>query len=135
MIALDTNVLVRFLVRDDPKQGEVVRKRLQQAEGQKERLMIPIPVVLELIWVLESAYEKTRSEILDAIRDMRLMQIFEFETPAAIEGLLKDGPGHKADLSDILIARCAQISGADSGLTFDKKAARLPFFNLLKTEQ
>ncbi len=70
MIAVDTNVIVRFLVRDDEKQAQTVRRRLKQAENNRERLLIPLLVVLETIWVLESAYGKTRHEIVSSIRDM-----------------------------------------------------------------
>ncbi len=132
MTALDTNVIVRFLVRDDEKQAEAARKRLKQAETRRERLKIPLLVVLETIWVLESAYDKTRAEILDSIRDMRQMPVFDFEADSAIEGLLKDGPKYRADLADIMIAHAAEAIGCDAGITFDKGAAKLPFFGLLK---
>jgi predicted nucleic-acid-binding protein len=132
MLAVDTNVIVRFLVRDDERQAEAVRRRLKLAEDRRERLKIPLLVVLETILVLESAYEKTRSEILDAIRDMRQMPVFEFEADRVIEGLLKDAPRCKADLADILIAHSAENSGCDAGITFDKGASKLAFFNLLK---
>lgn len=131
MTAVDTNIIVRFLVRDDQKQAEATRKRLKQAETRRERLKIPLLVVLETIWVLESAYDKTRSEILDALRDMRQMPVFDFEADSIIEGLLNDGPKHKADLADILIAHAAKAAGCEAGITFDKTAAKLPFFSML----
>jgi predicted nucleic-acid-binding protein len=132
LIAVDTNVVVRFLVRDDEKQAAAALKRFKQAERERERLFVPLLVVLETIWVLESAYDKSRSEILDSIRDMRHMPILKFEADRVIEGLLSDGRNEKADLADILIAHSAQASGSDAGITFDKGAAKLPFFKLLK---
>ena len=132
MIALDTNVVVRFLVRDDELQAEQARTRLKQAEEKRERLLIPLLVVLETIWVLESAYDKTRAEILDAIRAMRQMSVLEFEASEVVERLLADGSEYGADLADILIAHSARAAGCESGITFDRKAAKLPFFTLLK---
>ena len=132
MIAVDTNVIVRFLTRDDKKQAEAARRRLKLAEKNRERLLIPLLVVLETIWVLESAYDKTRSEILDSFRDMRQMPVFEFEADEVVERLLRDGGKHKADLADILIACSAEAFGCEKGITFDKVAAKLPFFDLLK---
>lgn len=132
MIAVDTNVIVRFLVRDDERQAEAVRRRLKLSEERRERFKIPLLVVLETIWVLESAYGKTRSDILDSIRDMRQMPVFEFEADRVIEGFLNDALRCKADLADILIAHSARNCGCDAGMTFDKEAAKLPFFNLLK---
>lgn len=131
MIAVDTNVIVRFLVRDDEEQAETVRRRLKLAEEKRERLMIPLLVVLETIWVLESAYNKTRAEILDALQAMRQMAVFEFEADHVIDGLLHDGPENKAGLADILIAQAAKAAGCQHVLTFDKAAAKLPFFRLL----
>ena len=132
MIAVDTNVIVRFLVRDDDKQADDARRRLKLAEDRRERLRIPLLVVLETILVLESAYDKSRAEVLDSIRDMRQMPVFEFEGDRVVEGLLNDGPKYKADLADILITHSAETSGCDAGITFDKGAAKLPFFDLLK---
>lgn len=132
MIAIDTNVVVRFLVRDDEKQAEWVRRRLKQAEERQERLLIPLLVLLETVWVLESAYDKTRFEILDAIRDLRQMSILEFESDEVVERLLAEGAESNADLSDILIAQSAQAFGCESAVTFDKAAAKFPFFRLLK---
>jgi predicted nucleic-acid-binding protein len=132
MIAVDTNVLVRFLVRDDEQQAEAARKRFKEAEARRERLKIPLLVVLELIWVLESAYDKTRAEILDALGLLRQMPLFAFQCDPVIERLLADGAKYKADLSDILIAHSAESPDCEAGITFDKQAAKLPFFSLLK---
>ena len=133
MIAADTNVIIRFLVRDDEKQAKLVYRRLKQAESNRTQVFISLAVVLETIWVLESAYNKSRSEILDAISDMRQMPVFSFEKDEVIERLVNDGQRfNKADLSDILIAHTAQSCGCSKGDTFDKGAATLPFFYLLK---
>lgn len=132
MIAVDTNVIVRFLVRDDEKQAAAARRRLKQAEKNRERLFVPLLVVLETIWVLESAYDKTRSEILDALRDMRQMPVLEFQADGVIESLLTGGETSRADLADILIAHSARAAGCESGITFDKGAATLRFFTLMK---
>ncbi len=132
MIALDTNVIVRFLVRDDLKQADAVYRRFKQAETVRERLFVPLAVILETIWVLESAYDKSRDEVLDSLQDMRQMPVFQFEHEDVIERLLADGRNCKADLADILIAHSARAGGCDAGITFDKNAAKLPFFRLLK---
>ncbi len=132
MIAVDTNVIVRFLVCDDERQAAAARKRLKEAEARRERLKIPLLVVLETIWVLESAYDKTRAEILAALAEMRQMPVFDFEADNVIDGLLTDGPKSKADLADIMIAHAAQASGCEACITFDKTAAKLAFFSLLK---
>ena len=85
MIALDTNVIVRFLVRDDETQAQAVYGRLKQAEADREAVFVPLLVLLEVIWVLGSAYGKTRSEILSSIEDMKRMPIFAFESDEVIQ--------------------------------------------------
>ena len=132
MIAVDTNVVVRFLVRDDEKQSRAAYRRLKRAERDRERLFVPLLVILETIWVLESAYGKSRNEVLEAIEDMRRMAVFEFEKDKVVETLLSSGRKYRADLADLLIAHSAKSCGCEAGITFDKAAAKLPFFSLLK---
>ena len=131
MIAVDTNVIVRFLVRDDAKQAQRVYTRLKRAEANGERFLVPLAVLLETIWVLDSAYGKSRKDILDAVQDMRQMPVFEFERDEVVERVVADGRKTRADLADLLIAHSAQSSGCESGITLDKRAARLPFSRLL----
>ena len=132
MVALDTNVIVRFLVRDDEQQAQAVYRRFKQAEAERAVLFVPLMVVLELIWVLESAYDKSRREIIAAIQDLRRMPVLGFENDDALQHVLLQAEKSKVDLSDLLIAQVAQSSGCEKGLTFDKAAAKLPFFTLLK---
>jgi len=129
--AVDTNILVRFLMRDDEKQAETVLRRFQSAESRRERLRVSLLVVLELIWVLESVYEVSRFEILRALQDMRHMAVMVFEADTAVDKLLQDGLETKVDLSDILIARASEALGCETVLTFDKKAAKSGLFQLL----
>ena len=89
-------------------------------------------MVFETIWVLESACGKSCDEVLDAIDEMRRMPVFAFEKDEAVERLVSNGRRCKADLADILIAHSAETDGCEGVLTFDKRAARLPFFKLLK---
>ncbi|MCK5806164.1 MAG: type II toxin-antitoxin system VapC family toxin [Lentisphaeria bacterium] len=132
MIAIDTNIIVRFLVRDDETQAEAVYRRLKRAEADRESFFVPLVVLLETIWVLTSAYGKSRNEVLDCIEDMRRMPVFEFEKDGVVAKLLIDGRNSRADLPDILIARSAEANGGETGITFDKGAAKLPFFELLR---
>jgi len=131
MIALDTNVIVRFLVRDDEKQAQTVYARFQRAEAARERFFVPLLVVLETLWVLESAYDLSRGQILASFDDLRRMPILEFEEDQVVQCFLSSARQSTADLPDLLIACSAQASGCDSGITFDKKASKIAFFKLL----
>jgi predicted nucleic-acid-binding protein len=132
MKALDTNVLVRFLVRDDEQQSEAVYRKFKQTEANKEVLFIPVLVVLETVWVLESVYEVTRQEILDSIDSLLLMPILEFEVQSAIRSFVASARENKTDLSDLLIAHSARFAGCECVITFDKRASNLELFELLE---
>ena len=132
MIALDTNILVRFLVHDDDPQARLVHSRLKKAERTKEQLLIPLAVVLEIIWVLENAYDFHRQEILNSLEALTQMPIFLFEADDVLEQLIGRGNQTNLDLPDLLIALSSNQQGADFTLTFDKKASKHPLFQLLK---
>jgi len=131
MTALDTNIIIRFLVRDDQKQAGVVLNRLQQAERDKELFVIPILVFLESIWVLESSYDMSRQGILDSFACLRQMPIMEFENDIVVERFLVEGKKSNTALSDLLIGISARLFGCDSVLTFDKKATKSAFFEFI----
>jgi predicted nucleic-acid-binding protein len=132
MRALDTNVLVRFLVRDDKRQAETVYKIFKQAESDKEVLFVPLIIVLEIVWVLESVYNIPRQAILDSINELILMPILEFEAQSAILNFISSSRETKMDLSDLLIAHSARFSGCQCVLTFDKRASSFGLFELLR---
>ena len=131
MKALDTNVLVRFLVRDDKRQAETIYRIFKKAESDREVFFVPLLVVLETVWVLESVYKIPRQEILYSINELILMPILEFETQSAILNFVFSARETKMDLSDLLIAHSAKFSGCECVLTFDKRASNFRLFELL----
>jgi len=132
MRALDTNVLVRFLVRDDERQAETIYRIFKQAESDKEVLFVPLLVVLETVWVLDSVYVIPKQEIIDSINELLLMPILEFEKQPAIQSFISSARETKMDLSDLLIAHSAKFSGCECVLTFDKRASNFGLFELLR---
>lgn len=131
MKALDTNVLIRFLTKDDEQQAETIYRLFKQAESGKEEFWVSLLVVLETLWVMESVYEIPRQEILDTINELLLMPILKFEAKSAIQDLVASGRESDLDLSDILIAHSAKFSGCECVLTFDKRASNFGFFELV----
>lgn len=131
MKGVDTNFLVRFLTRDDEQQAEVVFTAVNYAESTRERLFVPLMVVLELIWVLESAYAIPRSDIVEAVGDLLLLPVFQFEQTKVVQEALVAAASNTHDLSDLLIAYCARGHGCTAVLTFDKKTGKYPLFEIL----
>lgn len=132
MVALDTNIIIRFLVRDDEKQAKLVYSRLKETEDRSEVLFVPLVVLLEVIWVLESAYEMDRNQIILAIEDLMQMPIIKFEADSMLEDFLSLARGTNIELDDLLIGCSAKSCHCSSIITFDKKAGRFPFFEILK---
>jgi len=132
MIAIDTNILIRFLVRDDTKQTDKVYKLFKNAEKQHEELYIPILVMLEVIWVLESVYEINRTDLLNALSKLILMPILCFENLSAIQSFILDAKDSSFDLPDLLIAHSAKLKSCEKVITFDKKASKHQLFELLQ---
>jgi predicted nucleic-acid-binding protein len=131
MKALDTNVLVRFLVKDDERQSKIVYRAFKQAEMDKNTFFVPLLVVLEMLWVLQSVYKIARTDILDSVNEVILMPILMFEAQATIQQFIFIARESNIDLSDILIACSAKLSGCESVLTFDKKASKFDYFEIV----
>ena len=132
MKAIDTNILVSFLVKDDDQQAEAAYRVFKQVEADRQVLFIPMLVVLETVWVLESVYAIKRQEILDCVEELLLMPVLEFEAQPAIRSFVTSARESKADLADLLITQSARFSGCECVLTFDRRASRLDFFEILK---
>jgi len=120
MKGLDTNVLVRYLVRDDKKQAETASAFIQEAVDSGELIFINIVVLCELIWVLESAYGFHRTEIADVCEKILKTRQFEIESKEIVRGAINDYKKGKADFADYLIGRVNRMKGCDSTATFDR---------------
>jgi predicted nucleic-acid-binding protein len=131
MNAIDTNILIRFLTGDDDAQAKKVYSLFKQAEAERKELFVPLVVALEMIWVLESVYDISRTQIIETINDLLSMPVLAFEKAAVLQQLVIFAPRNKMDLSDILIALSAKICGCSAVLTFDKKAAGHDLFELV----
>lgn len=120
MKALDTNVIVRFLINDDKTQGRKARVLFENAERTGERYLICTPVLLETIWVLSAVYDLAREDVLHALELLSQIPILEFESYEDLLELVRLGTTTNADLPDLLIGLSGKAAGCESTLTFDK---------------
>lgn len=130
MIALDTNVLVRFLVQDDPAQA-VAARGLIAGCTEDAPAFIGREVLVELVWVLERAYRFGRAEIADTLDGLMAAEelvIEEIASAARAAHLYRETGGGFADL---MIAAAAERAGAAALYTFDRRAARQPGVELV----
>ena len=133
MKALDTNILVRFLVNDDKRMGAAARRLLETAHEQREHFLVLTPVLLELLWVLKSVYGLSREDILDALEALSLMPVLEFESADLVHDLIRNARAKSLDLADLLIGLCARDKGCQATLTLDRQAARSDLFQIIST--
>ena len=131
MKGLDTNVLVRLLVADDAAQTRRVTRLLQSAERAGESFFVSSLVLLELAWVLDSAYGCTRVEVLEALERLTMMPVLRIDNVDAVHRTIALGRKGKQDIADLLIGCCAATSGCAAVLTFDRTAARCELFERL----
>jgi predicted nucleic-acid-binding protein len=131
MKGLDTNVLVRLLVADHVVQTQRVANLLQAAERVGERFFVSSLVLLELAWVLDSAYACTRAEILEAIERLTAMPVLHIDNLDAVHRAIAFARRSEQGIAELLIACCAAAGGCTSVLTFDRAAARHELFEQL----
>jgi len=131
MAALDTNLLVRFLVQDDAAQGEAATTLIRNSVRSGHTLFVPVTVMLELEWVLRSAFGFDKAAVLQAVS--RLLGSFElrFESEGAVEAALAQYERASADFSDCLHAALALQAGEQPLWTFDKAASKVDGARLL----
>ena len=131
MIGLDTNVLLRLLVRDDLAQYEAAARFVRDAVARGETLFVNRIVVAELVWALAQTYRRSRVEIASAIEHILLTAEFEVEGSPIAWAALHDYKRSNVDFSDCLIGAMNRATGCSATATFDRKAGKLETFNLL----
>jgi len=120
MIALDTNVLVRFLVEDDEKQSRQATRLIEDALSREEPIFISDIVMCETVWVLSTSYRFSRSEIAGVLSDLLRGRGVVFSSSDSLARALQAYVAGKGDFADYLIREHANAAGADTVATFDR---------------
>ena len=128
MLGIDTNVLVRFLVRDDESQFEKARKLIKREVATGRRVFVSQLVLLETEWVLRSRYNLSKIEIIAAISGLLDATDVQFEDEPAIEAALFVWRDSVADFADCLIGARNSRLGCRATATFDSRAVKLVGF-------
>ena len=128
MIGIDTDVLVRFLVRDDEHQFERARRLLKRGIGGGEPVFISHLVLLETEWVLRSRYGVTKTAILAALNALLDASALQFEDERSIEEAVFTWKDSTAEFADCLINAHHRALGCRATATFDAKALKLSGF-------
>jgi predicted nucleic-acid-binding protein len=131
VIGLDTNVVVRYLTQDDPKQAPIATRLMEKALSSDEPGFISLVVLAEVVWVLVSLYSVDRAGVAEVIGGLLTTEQLRMESAELVWRAKRRYEGSKADFSDALIAECAVSAGCKRSVTFDRAAAATSGFELL----
>lgn len=131
MIGLDTNVIVRYVTQDDPKQSPMATRLIESLTANAPGYIAVVSVV-ELIWVLSSCYGSTKGEICEVLESLLRTKELVVAHADTVWKALRVFRSGKADFADCLIERSAHEAGCTHTATFDVGAAKDSGMQLIK---
>lgn len=131
MKALDTNILLRYLIRDDQKQATLAKAFIQQCTAE-DRALINFVTLNEMVWALRKVYGYGKSLIADTIEKILETEQLRVENADVAVAALLLYRRYNVDFADALIGVINTQAGYPKTATFDKKAAQLTEFELLE---
>ena len=131
MIALDANVIVRYLVRDDLKQAEAARVLLESLSVERPGYVCR-EVAVELVWVLERSYRFPRGRVATVLEELLATEELVIETADDVAQAAIRYRAGGTGFSDLMVLAAAQRFGADRLYTFDQETSRLEGVTLIR---
>ena len=131
MIGLDTNVLVRYIMQDDPKQSPKASALIESLNADSPGFITLVSIV-ELYWVLTSSYELSGQQAAQALEAILRTKQFLVERADQVMRALRVFESGKADFADCLIERAAAGAGCGQTMTFDVNASKYAGMTLIR---
>ncbi|MEI6483661.1 MAG: type II toxin-antitoxin system VapC family toxin [Betaproteobacteria bacterium] len=128
MLGIDTNVLVRFLLRDDEAQFQKANKLIQREVTAGRGVLVSQLVLLETEWVLRSRYGFSKIQLLEVIASLLDTRDIQLEDEQSVEEAIYQWKEANADFADCLIAARHRRLGCSATATFDARAVKLTGF-------
>jgi predicted nucleic-acid-binding protein len=132
VLGLDTNVVVRYLAQDDPRQSAAATRVFEKVLDPDNPGFVSSIVLCELAWVLAECYGADRARIRAAVEGLLTAKQIVVEAPDVVRRALRAWSEGTADFADAMIGEIAARNDAAKTLTFDRAAAKLPGFELLQ---
>src|SRR5260370_30303990 len=120
MTGIDTNVLVRYFLDDDPAQANRVEVFMRECRTNGERVFVSCIVLCEFAWTLRSAFQVDRGRILQCIAELLDSEIFLVEQDDAVRSAVHLAQTSRGDFPDYLIGAIAIAKGCRHTVTFDR---------------
>ncbi len=128
MLGIDTNVLVRFLLRDDEAQFQKANKLIQREVTAGRGVLVSQLVLLETEWVLRSRYGFSKIQLLEVIASSLDTRDIQLEDEQSVEEAIYQWKEANADFADCLIAARHRRLGCSATATLDARAGKLTGF-------
>jgi predicted nucleic-acid-binding protein len=135
VIGIDTNVLVRYLVQDDPKQAKAATKLIEHVCSPDNPGFLNHIVLCELVWVLKRSYKQSKASICQIIVQLIRTDRIVVEDIQLVWKALETFKETKADFSDCLLAQRNLQAGGEYTATLDDAASESGGYLHLLSEQ
>lgn len=131
MIGLDTNVLVRYIMQDDPRQSSRATALVESLDSRTPGF-VGVVSLIELYWVLTSCYALTHEQVGRALGLLLRTKHLVVDRADQVLRALRTFEAGKADFADCLIERTAASAGCQQTMTFDRNAAKHAGMTLIR---
>lgn len=131
-MTLDTNVVIRIILDDQPTQHQLARELLNSLTAENPAYLSR-EVVQECVWVMETVKKMTRKQIASVLWYLLGISKLRLETPKSLAKCIDRYENGSHDFSDLMIQEYAERQGAYPVVTFDRKFSQLPGVKLLTT--
>ena len=131
MIGLDTNLLVRYLTLDDPRQAKTATTVIEAATTAGEPLFVSTVVMCEVVWVLERGYRFDRAQVEQTVDALLRTAQLHFREKDLLLAALADYRSGSGDFADYVIGRDAAAEGCSRTVTFDRALESSPLFEVV----
>ena len=133
MIGLDTNILVRYLTQDDPRQSALANELIERGLSAERPGFVSSVALVELVWVLESGYSCGRDEIVAVLEKLLRARPLVVEHADVAWQATRVFAASNADFADCMIERAGFANACDHTATFDRGAAKTAGMRLLES--
>jgi len=127
---IDTNYFLRFLLKDDEKQFNIVYSLFQKGINGEIQLFTSVVVFFEIYWVLSSFYKKKKNKIIEFLKNILKLTFIDFENKTILEEAIIFFQKFNLDLEDCYNLAYAKLKKANEFNTFDKILNKLSAANL-----
>jgi predicted nucleic-acid-binding protein len=131
MIGLDTNVILRYLLQDDPKQTRQANQIVDRQLSEQNPGFVSLVTVLEIVWVLRGLLKQNRAQIASHLENLLAADSLEVQNEQQVFEAVFALKRATGEFEDALIGALNIWAGCSCTLTFDRNAARLPHFQAI----